>query len=174
MNWKELLATELEKTYAIAEGLIDLVDDSSLDWKPSTGTNWMTTGQLLHHLTDACGMSMRGFATGDWGLPAGMDINNIPPEQMLPPAEKLPAVKSVAEAKELLAKDKAMALETLAQTSEDRLANETVRAPWNQKEQKLGWWLLYMTEHLNKHSSQLFYYLKLQGKPVNTGNLWGE
>jgi hypothetical protein len=23
------------------------------------------------------------------------------------------------------------------------------------------------------HAGQLFYYLKLQGKPVNTGHLWG-
>jgi len=37
----------------------------------------------------------------------------------------------------------------------------------------LGHHLLQMVEHLNSHKSQLFYYLKMQGKPVNTGDLWG-
>lgn len=27
--------------------------------------------------------------------------------------------------------------------------------------------------HLDRHKSQLFYYLKLQGQPVNTADLWG-
>jgi hypothetical protein len=30
-----------------------------------------------------------------------------------------------------------------------------------------------MVEHLAQHKGQLFYYFKLQGKPVNTGHLWG-
>jgi len=30
-----------------------------------------------------------------------------------------------------------------------------------------------MIGHLATHKAQLFYYLKLQGKPVNTGHLWG-
>jgi hypothetical protein len=30
-----------------------------------------------------------------------------------------------------------------------------------------------MLGHLTQHKGQLFYYLKLQGKPVNTGDLWG-
>jgi hypothetical protein len=31
-----------------------------------------------------------------------------------------------------------------------------------------------MTQHLERHKSQLFYYLKLQGKKVNTVDLWGQ
>jgi hypothetical protein len=30
-----------------------------------------------------------------------------------------------------------------------------------------------MVGHLNQHKGQLFYYLKLQGKDVNTMHLWG-
>jgi hypothetical protein len=30
-----------------------------------------------------------------------------------------------------------------------------------------------MVGHLAQHKGQLFYYLKLQGKPVNTAHLWG-
>jgi hypothetical protein len=169
MNWTELLRTEIDSTYRVTQALMDLVDDDRLDWKPASGSNWMTTGQLLCHLTDACGASMRGFVTGEWGMPEGM-----PAEDMLPPAERLPTVGSVQEAKSLLADDQKLALEVLARCSEERLANELVAAPWNPANPRaLGYQLLSMVVHLAQHKGQLFYYLKLQGKPVHTGHLWG-
>jgi len=173
MNWSEFLKEEIEYAYKVTERLMDLVDDKELNWKPSTGTNWMTMGQLLMHITSACGACCRGFATGDWGFPEGMDINNMSPEDMLPPAEKLPFVKSVAEAKELLRKDKAVALEVLATSNEHGLTHKIATAPWDKTEKILGARVLEMVCHLNSHKTQLFYYLKLQGKPVNTGHLWG-
>jgi hypothetical protein len=173
MNWAELLKAEIEYTYAGAEKLMDLVDENTLDWKPATGSNWMTTGQVLRHVTDACGMAIKGFVTGDWGMPEGVDPSQIPPEEMLPPAEKMPTVASVAEAKELIAKDKVVALEMLAQCSEDDLSNKTATAPWDPTPLVLGHRILQMIDHLKQHKAQLFYYLKLQGKPVNTGHLWG-
>ena len=60
MNWIELLKNEIEYTYKLTDGLLDLVDYESLDWKPSTENNWMTMGQLLMHITNACGAAMRG------------------------------------------------------------------------------------------------------------------
>jgi uncharacterized damage-inducible protein DinB len=33
--------------------------------------------------------------------------------------------------------------------------------------------LLRMIAHLAQHKGQLFYYLKLMGKEVNTSDLWG-
>lgn len=173
MNWTELLKCEVESTYAAADKLMDLVDANQLDWKPSTGSNWMTVGQVLRHMTDACGAAMKGFVTGDWGMPEGMDPGQLPPVDFLPPAEKLPTIKSVAEAKKLLARDKEIALDMLATCSENDLANKTASAPWDPTELTLGYRLLQMVEHLKYHKAQLFYYLKLQGKPVNTGNLWG-
>jgi len=71
MNWTELLNSEIETSYRTTQGLLDLVDPDQLDWKPATGSNWMTSGQLLHHLTDACGAPFRGFVTGDWGMRRG-------------------------------------------------------------------------------------------------------
>jgi hypothetical protein len=57
---------------------------------------------------------------------------------------------------------------------EDELANRQTSAPWDPNSRyALGRHLLQMVQHLDKHKSQLFYYLKLQGKPVNTGDLWG-
>jgi uncharacterized damage-inducible protein DinB len=173
MNWMELLKTEIEYNYVVTNKLMDMVDDDQLDWKPSTGSNWMTTGQLLMHLTNACGAGFKGFITGDWGMPEGVEMSDLPPEEMLPSAEKMPAIESVAEAKRLLAEDKQVGLDMLATCSEDKLANETATAPWDPTEMVLGHRLLQMVDHLKQHKGQLFYYLKLQGKPVNTGHLWG-
>ena len=173
MNWKELLRSEIETTYKVTNGMLDLVDENSLDWKPSKENNWMTMGQLLMHLTNACGVAMRGFVTGDWGLPEGVDFSELSPEEMLPPAEKLPSIGSVIEAKELLAKDRRLALDILAECDKDKLANETASAPWDPTDIILGYRLLQMVAHLNQHKGQLFYYLKLLGKPVNTSHLWG-
>jgi hypothetical protein len=173
MNWTELLKTEIEDMYKATNGLLDLVDEDSLDWKPSTGQNWMTMGQLLRHISDACGAPIRGFCTGDWGMPEGVDMSDMPAEEMIPPAETLPTVGSVDEARRLLAADKELALQTLAQAGEERLTGEASTAPWDPTEMPLGRRLLSMAYHLGSHKAQLFYYLKLQGKPVHTGHLWG-
>jgi hypothetical protein len=173
MSWKALLNREIETTYKSTVGLMDLVEEGGLDWKPSQENNWMTTGQLLMHLTNGCGMSMKGFVTGDWGLPDGVDYSEMAPEEMLPPAEKLPAVDSVAQAKKLIAEDKQVALDMVAQCSEEDLKTKIATAPWDPTEMVLGHRLLQMVEHLKLHKAQLFYYLKIQGKPVNTGHMWG-
>lgn len=173
MNWTDMIENGIEYTYRVTETLMDKVDGDRLDWKPAMGTNWMTTGQLLMHCSNACGAPMKGFVTGDWGFPEGFDPSQMPPEAMLPPAEQLPTVSSVAEAKKLLAEDKQLALEMLARCSEDDLENKPAPAPWDPCVMCLGQRLLQMIHHLSSHKSQLFYYLKLQGKPVNTHDLWG-
>jgi hypothetical protein len=173
MNWKELLQSEIHHTYLVTDGLMKLVDDNNLEWKPSHENNWLTTGQLLKHLTDACGAPIKGFVTGDWGLPEGVDIADLSPEDMLPPAEKFPTIGSVAEARQLLEKDKQLALEMLDKCTEENLANQVTTAPWDSTGVILGQRLLSMISHLTHHKAQLFYYLKLQGKKVNTGHLWG-
>jgi uncharacterized damage-inducible protein DinB len=173
MNWTALLKGSIEQTYKATEDLMDLVDEDGLDWKPATGSNWMTTGQLLKHITTACGFCCRGFVTGDWGMPEGASSDDMPAEDMLPKAEQMPTVASVAEAKRLLAEDKRLALEMVDASGEEKLANQMVSAPWNPMEMLLGHRLFEMVGHLNQHKGQLFYYLKLQGKPVHTGSLWG-
>jgi len=50
MTWTSLIKAEMEYAYAVAGNLMKLVDDSELSWKPATGTNWMTTGQLFYYL----------------------------------------------------------------------------------------------------------------------------
>jgi hypothetical protein len=172
LTWTELLKGELTTTYALTKRLMDMVEDENLDWKPSEENNWMTTGQLMMHLTNACGSTFKGFVTGDWGFPTDSKSEDLPPEEMLLPAEKLPAVKSVAEAKALLEDDEKVSFEMLSQCPEERLSKEMVTAPWSPIESILGLYLFQMVEHLKQHRHQLFYYLKLQGKPVNTSHLW--
>ena len=174
MNWTQLLKSEIETAYRTTAGLLDKVDPASLDWKPQSGSNWMTVSQLLMHITNACGAGCKGFVTGDWGLPEGVKLEDLSPEEMLPPAEKLPTIGSVEEAKRLLAEDKAVALQMIDQAGENDLATKEVAAPWAPGVKLgLGRYLLQMVQHLDRHKGQLFYYLKLQGKPVNTVDLWG-
>jgi len=173
MSWRELLTREIEYVYGTADKMFDQVDESRLDWKPDTDNNWMTTAQLVRHAASCCGSCFKGFVTGDWGLPPDMDPSQMTPEDMLPPAEKMPPVAGVAEGKKILADDKKVALDMLGKVSDDDLDNKPAPAPWDPSPMILGHRLLNQIVHLNQHKGQLFYYLKLQSKPVNTKHLWG-
>jgi hypothetical protein len=174
MDWTELLKTEIDAVYHATEDLMKMVGPDELSWKPETGENWMTTGQLLQHITSACGFCIRGFVTGDWGMPEGVDYEDVPPDEMLPPSEKMPSAESVDAAIAALAEDKATGLAMIDEAGEDTLRNRMLPAPWNPAaERSLGHHCLHMIGHLESHKAQLFYYLKLMGKPVHTGNLWG-
>lgn len=133
----------------------------------------MTLGQLLSHLATCGGKSFNGLITGDWGFPKDLDPDQMSPEEMLPPAEKLPTVDSVEAAKSAISADKALAYQLLGQVDIERLTREPVKVPWDNREMPLGARLLDTVDHLTSHKSQLFYYLKLQGKPVDTRDMWG-
>ena len=67
-----------------------------------------------------------------------------------------------------------VALSMLDSVTEKELDSLRVSAPWNPTVEKvLGAHFLDMIGHLSHHKTQLFLYLKLQGKPVNTGHLYG-
>lgn len=72
MNWTQLLKAEIETTYKSTAKLLDKIDPDRLAWKPESGNNWMTVGQLLKHMTEGCGAACKAFVTGDWGLPPGV------------------------------------------------------------------------------------------------------
>lgn len=169
----DLLKQEVEGMYHATEGILKHVDNDKLNWKPASGKNWMTTGQLLHHLTNACGMCVKGFVSGDWGLPPGQKYEDIPHDVMMPQAEKMPAVKSVDECRKLLAEDKKVALKYIAEAGEKNLLTKTLSAPWGGPPMTLFQHISHMIGHLGQHKGQLFYYLKLQGKDMNTMTLYG-
>ncbi len=174
MNWTELLNGAIEETYAATDKLMEMVEDGELGWKPASGTNWMNTGQLLFHLTGACGACCKGFVTGDWGMPEGVKMEDMSHEEMMPPAEKMPSVESVAQAREMLAADKLVALEMVTLAGEEDMDSKKISAPWAPgMEFALGKHMIQMVQHLVQHKTQLYYYLKLMGRPVNTGHLYG-
>jgi hypothetical protein len=167
----EILKQDAEGMYDATQGLFHLVDD--LDWKPATGSNWMTTRQLVMHCTNSCGFAIQGFVTGDWGLPPGQSFEELPPEEMLPPAERMPGVDTREEAIELLRKDRELCADVLSGLDDARLLGQRSAAPWGGPELTLFQHCNSMIWHLGQHKGQLFYYLKLQGKEVNTMHLWG-
>jgi len=156
MDWKTILIEQVKDAYRAAAGLLELVEDDQLSWKPESGENWMTTGQLLNHMADACGSMFKGFITGTWEFEEGLE-----------------AVATVAEGKDKLVADKALALELLEGLTDNDLTTRMVQAPWEKKARPLGYSLALMVSHLDVHKSQLFYYLKLQGKAVDTALMWG-
>ncbi len=174
MTLKDVLREEADRIYDVTEKLIRRVDASELGWKPASGRNWMTTAQLIMHCSnESCGRAMQAFITGDFGLPEGTKFEDLPPEQAMPPAEAMPAVSSVEQALQLLAADREIAHRTLADCDESLLLSQRSTAPWGGPGVSLFQHLLHMIDHLDQHKGQLFYYLKLMGKDVNTSDLWG-
>jgi len=174
MKWTAFLKQEIEHNRKATLALLDKVDDSDLGWKPSTGQNWMTIGQLLKHLSDGCGFGVRAFVTSDWTLPDGRKPEDIPAEEQMPSAEIMPTVSSVDEARRLITADINLAIAMIEKAGEEDLQLRAVSAPWDPKmRESLGWMVHQMIQHLSQHKGQLFYYLKLQGKSMSTVDLWG-
>jgi len=174
MTLTEVLMAEAEAAYATAEALFRRVLDEELSWRPATGKDWMTVGQLLMHCASfGCGKAVRGFITGDWGLPQDTEIEDLPPEAHIPPPAAMPSVASVEQALELLADDRDVTVRYITVAGEGHLLERMVNAPWGGPELSLFQHLLHMIAHLAQHKGQLFYYLKLMGKDVKTADLWG-
>jgi uncharacterized damage-inducible protein DinB len=176
MTLSDVLLEEAESAYAVTERLFRRVRDEDLGWKPgSSGTEWMTTGQLLMHCASfGCGKAVRGFVTGDWGPElAEYGGDDADAKAHLPSASELPAVLSVAEALRLLEADRVVALRAIAQVEDAALLAGRRSAPWGGPDVTLFQHLLHMIAHLVQHKGQLFYYLKLMGQDVRTGDLWG-
>lgn len=172
MEWTNLLNERIREVFRASDNMMGMLSDEELSWKPATGKNWMTAGQLLKHMTFACGSCCRGFATGNWDF--GDEDQPENEEGGLLPAEALPTIGSVAEARKLLEEDRLLSLRLIEKVGEERLKNEMSSAPWEPENKKsLGHNFLDMVGHLESHKSQLFYYLKLMGKDVNTMTLWG-
>jgi len=173
MSLTKLLSSQVEDTCLATDALIAMVDDGELGWKPSEGENWWTLGQLLRHITVSCGIWCKGFVTGEWDDAGDVNPEAVPEGSELPPAEAYRSISSVAAAREALRKDKAVALQMIEKATEERLTSRDVAAPWNPTPRMLGLRILDMLRHLESHKTQLYFYLKLMGKPVHTGHLWG-
>jgi len=174
MTLKNILKKEAETAYTITGRLFHLVSNNELTWSPPVGKNWMTMGQLLMHCAKfGCGKAVKGFVKGDWGLSEGTKVEDLSSEDHVPEHSRLPRVESVEQALELLAEDKLLTLNCIKEIDTNKLLDKPFPAPWGGPELFLFDHLLQMIAHLNQHKGQLFYYLKMMGKDVNTNDLWG-
>jgi DinB superfamily len=175
MTLKDILLDETEKVYTVTKNLFNLVSNNELQWIPASGKNWMTVEQLLKHCASfGCGKAVQGFVKGDWGLPEGSNMEELNEEDHVPSQAALPSVENVEEAILLLEEDRRLTISCISDVDESDLLNKTSTAPWGGAELTLFQHLLLMIAHLNQHKGQLFYYLKLMGKNVNSKDLWGE
>ena len=144
-----------------AEKLIGMVPADKLDWKP--GPTFMTTGQVICHLSDGLGVGLETVLSGKWGpmeeMEAAMKLENLPS-------------CGVQEALSKLAKDSQILRTTLDAISEADFTNRVVSVPWGWNT-KLEIMAVHFLGHFNSHKMQLFIYLKLLGLPVNTETLYG-
>jgi uncharacterized damage-inducible protein DinB len=171
---KQVLIEEAELTYAITEKLFRKVTDDELQWKPKTGKNWMTIGQVMMHCVNVgCGKAVKAVITGIWHIPKSTGSDGQDTKMHLLPAEKQPSIDSVKKALEMLEEDKKLTLCCINEVNESELLSKRFTAPWGGPEATLFQHIRMMITHLVQHKGQLFYYLKLQGKDVNTGDLWG-
>lgn len=169
---KQVLLDEADKTYIITRNLFRKVSDNDLNWKPASGKNWMTMGQLLMHCASyGCGQAVKGFVRGEWEIPEE-GTAEPEPDRHIPPAEQLPRVESVDQALDLLEEDWKLTRKCLEEVEESDLANKKLIAPWGGPHLSLFQHLFMMIMHLHQHKGQLFYYLKLMGKDVDTRDLW--
>jgi len=171
---KDILLEEAEKTYTITENLFRMVANTDLSWKPATGKNWMTMGQLLMHCASyGCGKAVKGFIKGEWGMPEGTNPEVINTDLHVPPLSKLPSVENIKQGMEMLAADRNLTLHCIEDVKERSLLADRFIAPWGGPKVTLFQHLLMMIAHLAQHKGQLFYYLKLLGKNVDSSDLWG-
>jgi uncharacterized damage-inducible protein DinB len=135
----------------------------------------MTMGQLLMHCANyGCGKAVQCFIKGDWGPAEGEESDDQGEVQHLPQAEDLPYVDNVEQAIKLLEDDQKLALSCISEVEEAELLSKRLVAPWGGLEMSLFQHLLMMIAHLAQHKGQLFYYLKLLGKDVDSSDLWGD
>jgi len=78
-------------------------------------------------------------------------MEDLPPEQMLPPASKMPAVGSVGEALRLLCEDRELTRRHLAEADEAKLLGERYPPPWGGPAITLFQHLESMIIHLGQH-----------------------
>ena len=160
---KEEYLRNVVAIYKAARGLIELTPSDKLDYKPLEGT--MTIAQVLKHCAHCLGdMAVMGIHE-KWP--------EMSEDEMLPPADALPASASVEEALEEIDKDWELMKDEFEKLQEDDFNSKTVHAPWEPKPRLLIDYMMQTMEHLSNHRMQLFIWLKLSGEKLNTMHLYG-
>ena len=162
MNRKEYLKF-VEGIHKAARGLIQLTPENKLDFKPKEGL--MTIAQILEHLTTCLGDALSMAVNNTWP--------DIPEEEMLPSAEKMPKSNSAAEALKEIDKDWELLNQEMENITDGEFEQNKINVPWMPEPMTLLEYMMQAMEHLSNHRMQLFIWLKLSGEELNTGHLYG-
>ena len=147
--------------YGAVGKMIGMVPADKINWRP--GPTFMSTGQVICHLSDGLGGGFEMMLSGKWPsmeeMEVGMKLENLPS-------------CSPQEALDKLEKDKKILRQVLDGMSEEDFTNKVLSVPWGWKA-KTERMAMSFLEHFTNHKMQLFTYLKLLGLPVNTETLYG-
>ena len=149
-----------ESIYRPMAKLISLAPASKLDWKPGKG-DYMNLGQLLHHLSTCPGAFV---AAVNNAFPPSAAFQKFIQEDL-----KNNKTPEVAGREVSRGWDEAKA--ALTGVSPADFQARIVAVPWGPP-MPLWRTCLGMAEHWVNHKYQLFFYLKLLGRPVNTMTLY--
>jgi hypothetical protein len=158
---REEFLHEYQQEIKVLQGLFAKTKATDLNYRPRP--DMMSTGQVVHHLSEGLGEALRMTVTGQWPP--------MSPEDMLPKVDKMATAKSLEEASKMLDKDGALTADYLSTIPEEQFAQSRYGTPWG-AEGKLWRLALYYLEHMQMHKMQLFQYLRIQGIPVNTMDLY--
>src|SRR5574337_89608 len=159
MNAKQFVEYA-ESIYRPSAKLISLAPSGKLDWKPAHG-NYMSLGQLLHHVATCPGTFV------------AVVNNAFPPAEAFQKfmEENLKNTKTPDVAGRELSRGWDEARAALNGVRDADFQSRMVRIPWGPP-MPLWRMCLGMAEHWANHKYQLFFYLELLGQPVNTMPLY--
>jgi hypothetical protein len=157
---REEFLNEYRQETKVLQHLFSKVQGTELTYRPRP--DMMSTGQVMYHLGEGLGEALKMTVTGQWPPM---------PDGMLPTIDKMNAAASIDEAVKMLHKDGALTSDYLSTISEEQFLNNRYSTPWGASG-KLWRLALYYLEHMQMHKMQLFQYLRIQGVPVNTMDLY--
>ncbi len=162
MTRKEYLKF-VEGIFKATRGLIAATPADKLDFKPAE--DLMTTAQVLKHLASALGASLEMAMNNSWP--------EMPAEEMMPTADKLPASASVQEALDEIDADWKLLQQEMEKITDGEFNENKVNVPWMPVPMTILEFMMQSMEHLSNHRMQLFTWLKLAGEKLHTGHLYG-
>ncbi|MFH1861982.1 MAG: DinB family protein [bacterium] len=159
MTIKEFLA-EYDNELRPLRNLVQKTEGTDLNWRPRV--DMMSTGQVIYHITEGIAEGLRCLLTGNWPFTA---------ETMLPTVDQIKSVVSVKEGLAALEKDRTETEQVLQELSDQEFASKYVETPWGYNGNM--WRIsLFFLEHMKMHKMQLFLYLRIQGLPISTMDLY--
>jgi uncharacterized damage-inducible protein DinB len=153
----------VEGIFKATRGLIQSTPDEKLEFKPKEGL--MTIAQVLKHVSNALGESLSMAINNTWP--------QIPADEMLPAAEKMPESTSAAEALKEIDHDWELLKQEFEKITDGEFNQNKINVPWMPQPMTYAEFMMQAMEHLSNHRMQLFIWLKLSGEALHTGHLYG-